>query len=74
MSTCLILVMFCLSRFLLHNVAILPTRRVSGKFLDLFLSGRLERPREVPEFYSIRKFRDVNQSELVTIGLFCDRD
>jgi hypothetical protein len=83
--------------FMLHNFAILPTRRVSGKLLDLFLmsvpagvndfyqmtvpwsdhdvlflSCRLERPREVAEFYSIRGFRDVDQSELVAAWLMVD--
>jgi hypothetical protein len=68
-----------LETFMLHDVAIFPTRRVSGKLLDLFLvsvpagvndfyqvtvswsdhnmlllSCRLERPREVAKFYSIR--------------------
>jgi hypothetical protein len=79
-----------LETFMLHNVAIFPTRRVSGKLLDLFLVSvpagvndfyqvtvtwsehdllfltcRLERPREVAKFYSIRRFRDVSQSKLV---------
>jgi hypothetical protein len=38
----------------------------------LFLSCRLERPREVVEFYSIRGFRDVSQSELVAAAELFD--
>jgi hypothetical protein len=103
MSTCLILVIFwpfsdLLETFMLHNVAILPTIRVSGKLLDLFLvsvpagvsdfyqmavpwsdqdmlflSCHLERPREVAELSSIRRFRDVDQSELVAAAELLDR-
>jgi hypothetical protein len=76
-----------LETFMLHNVAILPTWRVSGKLLDLFLvsvpacvndhdmfflSCRLERPREVAKFYSVRKFRNVDQSDLVAAAELLD--
>jgi hypothetical protein len=98
--------MFCfrlfsdlLETFMVHNVATLPTRRVSGKLLNLFLvsvpacvndfyqktvpwsdhdmlflSCRLGRPREVAEFYSVRRFdqRDVDQSELVAAAELLD--
>jgi hypothetical protein len=38
----------------------------------LFLSCRLEQPWEVAKFYSMRRFRDVNQSELVTAAKLLD--
>jgi hypothetical protein len=80
-----------------HNVANLPTKRVSGKLFNLFLASvpaflndfyqmavpwsdhhmlflscRLERPREVAKFYSIRRFQDVNQSKLVAAAEVLD--
>jgi hypothetical protein len=39
----------------------------------LFLLCRFERPREVAEFYSIRRFRNVSQSELVADYWIGDR-
>jgi hypothetical protein len=39
-----------LETFMLHNVAILPTRRVSGKLLDLFL---VSVPACVNDFYQM---------------------